>query len=363
LDTYVFAFLEYNPQYLIIPNMEKTQESPEFVRLSQAAAMTLDLMGGSFYRDAKLYCINILLTYSQGCAANCSYCGLSAKRPGEYEEKSFIRVTWPTHSTEDIAQRIADRPDRVKRVCISMITRKKSVEDTVKVARMIREKSDVPISGLISPTITDNNELPLLKDAGIDKIGIAIDAATEELFDFHRGKGAQGPHKWDRYWSCFDAALEVFGKGNVGSHYVVGLGETEFDMISGIQKIRSMGGETHLFSFFPEPNSRLNSHPRPHVETYRRVQLARYLIDNDITTIDTMKFDDKGRLTSFGAETEKHIDTGLPFMTSGCVGTDGTVACNRPYANERPSDEPRNFPFQPTKEEIEAIKKELTTYP
>jgi biotin synthase len=342
--------------------MNTIQESPDYVRLSQAAAMTLDLLGGSFYRDAKLYCINILLTYSKGCSANCAYCGLSKVRPGEYEEKSFIRVAWPIHSTDDIADRIAQRPQSVKRVCISMITQRKAVTDAVEVAKRIRAKSSVPISSLVSPTVMVDSDYADLKNAGVDKVGIAIDCATEELFDLHRGIHANGPHKWDKYWTSFEAALKVFGKGQVGSHFVVGLGETEKQMIESIQRIKDMGGETHLFSFFPEANSRLANHARPSVQHYRRVQISRYMIDNELTHSSKMKFDDEGRVVDFGADFEPVARLGKPFMTSGCIGEDGEVACNRPFANERPSEEFRNFPFLPEPQEIEAIIKEIRDY-
>ncbi len=343
--------------------MNNNQESPEYVRLSQAAAMTLGLMGGSFYRDAKLYCINILLTYSQGCTANCSYCGLSRKRPGDFEKKSFIRVSWPTYSVEEIANRVKEREHHVKRVCISMITRRQAVADTAEVAKKIRAKTNTPISYLISPTVVRDEDFQMLKDAGADKIGIAIDAATPKLFSKHRGAGVGGPHNWGRYWECFDAALKCFGKGNVGSHFVVGLGETEQEMLTSIQKIKNMGGETHLFSFFPEQNSLLADFPRPHVSTYRRVQLARYLIDQGASNMGLMKFDSLGRIVDFGVDATPFINSGKPFMTSGCVGVDGEVACNRPFANERPSEEPRNFPFPPSSEEIAEIAKELKSYP
>jgi len=342
--------------------MDTNQSSPEFVRLSQAAAMTLDLLGGSFYRNAKLYCINLLITYPEGCAANCSYCGLSTKRPGDYEEKSFIRVAWPIHSVSDIAERISEREDRVKRICISMITRRKSVEDTITIAKSIREITDTPISGLVSPTVMMDEDFYKFKEAGIDKIGIAIDTATEKLFDRHRGKDVKGPHSWKKYWDSFEVALKCFGKGMVGSHFVVGLDETEKEMITSIQKIKDMGGLTHLFAFFPEPNSQLKNHARPTIPTYRRIQLAAYLIDNEHTHLDKMKFDDQDRLIDFGTDTEKFINLGKPFMTSGCTGNDGEVACNRPYANERPSEELRNFPFPPEQEEIEKIKEELRSY-
>jgi len=337
-------------------------ESPEYVRTSLAAAMTLDLEPGRFYRDAKLYCINLLLTYSDGCLAKCAYCGLSGSRPGVYEKKSFIRVKWPVYPVDVVIDRMKDGARDIRRVCISMVTRKRAVGHTIEIAGKIASATDIPISLLISPTVTTKEDLVEYKKAGADKIGIAIDAATEELFDKWRGRGVGGPHKWSRYWGCFKEAIEIFGEGNVGSHFIVGLGETEKQMVSAIQAIKDMGGETHLFSFFPEAGSIMASHPIPPLPVYRRIQIARFLIDNGIGRADKMEFDDAGRIVDFGIDKDLLdgvIDAGECFMTSGCVGKDGKVACNRPFANERPSMELRNFPFSPNAEDVAKIRQEI----
>jgi len=55
---------------------ESLLESPQFLRMSLAAAMTLGSKPGLFYRSARFYSINLLLTYRSGCAARCAYCGL-----------------------------------------------------------------------------------------------------------------------------------------------------------------------------------------------------------------------------------------------------------------------------------------------
>jgi len=336
-------------------------ESPEYLRTSLAAAITMGFKNGRFFRDAELYCMNLLITYKDGCTANCAYCGLSKIRPGEYEDKSFIRVSWPLYKTDEIIERIKEN-ERIKRVCISMITRRKAVEDTIEIAKRIRKKSDVPISFLISPTVVIEDDFKLFKEAGADKIGIAIDAATEELFEKYRGKGVNGPHKWKRYWECFREAVKYFGKGNVGSHFIVGLGEREYEMLKAIQDIKDLGGETHLFSFFPEEGSILENHNRPPIPQYRRIQMGRYLIDNDISHLKYMKFDGNGRVLDFGIKIDDFVLKGEPFMTSGCKGKDGRVACNRPFANEKPSEELRNFPFLPEKEDIEKIMEEMWKY-
>ncbi|MGD9158459.1 MAG: radical SAM protein [Desulfobacteraceae bacterium] len=338
------------------------KESPEYLRMSLAAAMTLGFKPGLFYRNARLYCINLLLTYNEGCAAKCAYCGLSNSRPGTYNKKSFIRVTWPQYSLDEIIEGISNRKDRVKRICISMLTNGRSVKDTKDICKKLRTSFDIPVSLLISPTILKYKDLEEFKAAGADKIGVAIDLATKELFDKYRGNGVKGPHKWEKYWQCLEDSIKVFGKGNAGSHFMTGMDETEQEMCNAIQSVRDMGGRTHLFSFFPEAGSQMSDHPMPPIDQYRRIQIARYLIDKRIGDRSMFNFDKSGRLLDFGLseqEMEDVINSGEPFRTSGCEGYDGEVACNRPFANSRPGPEMRNYPFKPEKEDIIRIKQQL----
>ncbi len=346
-----------------VVNGEKPiEESPAYLRMSLAAAMTLGIKKGLFYRNAKLYCINLLLTYPSGCAARCAYCGLSNKREGEYEKKSFIRVAWPVHPLEDIIERVSQRLKKVKRICISQVTNTRSIADTIFIIQKLRSSFDIPVSILVSPTIIDKNDLMDFKKAGADKIGVAIDLASEPLFDKYRGKGVDGPHKWGRYLNCLEDAIDIFGSRNAGSHLVTGMGETEKEMVTAIQKIQDMGGWTHLFSFFPEKASQLKDRPMPDMSHYRRIQLARYLIDKGLSTLERFSFDRKEVVKDFGLDKpalDAVINSGEPFRTSGCEGYDSEVACNRPYGNSRPGSDIRNFPFKPDHGDIQRIRRQM----
>ena len=337
-------------------------ESPRYLRMSLAAAMTLGFQPGLFYRDARLHCINLLFTYGSGCAARCAYCGLSGGRPGDRAGKNFIRVSWPTFSIENIVEAIAARKDRVKRICLSMVTNRRAVGDTKEVCAHLRSSFDIPVSLLISPTILKTADLQDFKNAGADKIGVAIDLATPELFDRYRGSGVGGPHKWDTYWRCLAEALRIFGEGNAGSHFMVGMGETEEEMCRAIQRVRDMGGGTHLFSFFPEAGSAMEDAPQPPVSRYRRVQLARFLIDGGMGSAGRFAYDAQGRIDDYGMAPgvlNEIVESGSPFRTSGCRGYDGEVACNRPYANSRPGPGIRNFPFRPDESDIRRIRMQM----
>jgi lipoyl synthase len=341
--------------------------SPDHVQTSLAAALTLGFQNGSFHRNAKLKGLNLLLRYEEGCSAKCHFCGLSRARTESPGGKTFIRVAWPVYSLDEIIGR-AKGIDQIHRVCLSMITHPRAVEDTLSVVRRLRQETPFFISVLLSPTlIHDKGPLEAMRKAGTERVGIAVDAATPEIFDGLRGRGAGGPHRWDHYWEIVRMAGEVFGKGYAGIHLIVGLGETERDMVEAIRKGQSLGAPTHLFSFFPEKGSPMEGHPLPPVARYRRIQLARWIV-NELSGEMTgempgadrkMRFDDSGRLIDFGMDVSPLIGLGEPFMTSGCPGRDGKVACNRPYGNERPSGPIRNFPFPPEPEDIEEIRRQI----
>ena len=156
------------------PNLPR---SPGHMRMSLAAAMTLGYAPGLFYRDARLHCINLLLTYPEGCRARCAYCGLSAERPAAGHGRSFIRVQWPSHPLDDIVARISEHRQRVERICISMITRRRAVQDTVTVCARLRSSFDIPVSLLILAA-------GLFLVEGLQLLHMALDAgaAPHEVF-------------------------------------------------------------------------------------------------------------------------------------------------------------------------------------
>lgn len=342
--------------------LEAGGASRDEVRVSLAAAMTLDLETGLFYRGARLGCINLLQTHPGGCTARCAYCGLTRERSGSYASKGFIRVRWPTLPFTRVLDAMVRTRDRFARICISMITRRGAARDLVDMAERIRSCLDTPISGLLCPTVTSRDELVAMRDVGVDRIGIAVDTATAELFDRLRGRRARGPHRWERYWDHFAEAVEVFGARMVGCHLIVGLGESEREMAGRLQHVRDVGGVTHLFSFYPEPGSPLGDHEPPPLGQYRRIQVARHLIDEGLADASGFSFDRSGRILSFGVDgssLDEILASGKPFETSGCPGRDGRVACNRPFANSRPGPDLRNYPFALDPEDVARVRRQL----
>lgn len=328
--------------------------SPQHVQLSTAAAITLGLMPGKMHRVDCTHCLNLLVTYPEGCRANCAYCGLARHREEErdFNARNFIRVDWPTASYAEIIRRVKAGGDkgRFQRMCISMITHPQSGADTLALlGRWVAELPHIPVSILSNPTTMERGDLAELKARGAEIFTVALDAATPAVFERTRGATVSSPHDWDRYWRAIGWAAEVFGPERFGVHLIAGLGETERELLEAVQRIRDLGGHSHLFAFFPERGSLMESWPAADPGQWRRVQLGRFLIDHAGARLERMAFDDRGRVADFGVGEQALaalIRSGKPFRTSGCPGSgDPEVsACNRPYGDSMPSDI-RSYPF------------------
>ncbi len=354
-----------NNNYLT-PNMR----SPEYVQMSTAAAITLGIMPGKLYNCSCTRCLNLLLTYPEGCRANCAYCGLARHREAErdYADRNFIRVDWPAAPMEEIAARVGADPEAspFHRMCISMITHPRSDEDTRTVLKTWTDHVDpdaIPISILSNPTTMTRDDVRALRDLGSDIFTVALDAATPEIFDRTRGRGVSSPHTWSKYWEILMHARDIFGPEKFGAHIIVGMGETEFDVLSLVQQLVDLGGHSHMFCFYPEKGSLMDHLPGTPRDQWRRVQLARYLIDYRGIRVEQMKFDDVGRVTDFGvarSELDAIVEAGTAFRTSGCPGkfAKDISACDRPYGDSSPSNI-ASYPFKPEGAHMKKIRAQL----
>jgi biotin synthase-related radical SAM superfamily protein len=327
---------------------------PEKVRVSLGSAVVLGLMKGRLNAEPTTA---YMLTYRRGkCLANCGFCPQAKDSRGRADMLS--RVTWSPFPTEKVISkiRIAYKRRIVRRVCIQALNYPTVFEDLLSLVKGIRSKTEVPVSVSCQPL--DREKMEKLRIAGVNRIGIPLDAATEELFGRVKGRLANGPYTWKEQLQRLGEAVDVFGKGFVTTHLIAGLGETEKEIVQRIQWCVDMGIYPGLFSFTPIRGTALESNPQPPLSYYRRIQIAQYLITHGETRYEKMKFSRDDRLINFGVSEAKlrHvIKGGIPFITSGCPD------CNRPYYNERPRGPLYNYPRLPMSEEISEIEEQIET--
>lgn len=262
-----------------------------------------------------------LLQYApNGCRAGCLFCLQSRKLYGIGKGDYLGRVSWPVVNLEDLASAWK----RVfKRVCFQTVIKPGFAEEALQIINRLRSfEPDLPISLATTPTSTQF--LNSARDLGVNTLGIGLDAASQTLFD-EIGK----PYSWSTYWRFIEKSVEVFGKGNVYVHLVVGLGESLRDLVLVIRRILSLGANVALFNYVDSSGKSPVS-----VRYYRLAQIARYLVENGL---DPEYFIDYQALKVFG---KIPINVRPAFLTSGCPD------CNRPFYNESPRGPLYNIPSE-----------------
>lgn len=274
------------------------------------------------------------------CVMDCGFCAQA--RSSQASALKLSRVTWPEFDQARTLALLAKAVERgdIRRCCLQVTVAEGYFQRTLEVIRAVRATCDVPIDAAILPTNMDQVEELLA--AGVDHIGFGLDAACERVFQ--RVKGGS----WARSLSLIEEAARRFpGRGAV--HLIVGLGETEQEMAETIQRMHDLGFVVGLFAFTPVRGTRLEDASPPPISTYRRMQVAQYLITNNLARIGNFTFAATGQLLSFNLPRLPEIlADGAAFRTSGCPD------CNRPFYNERPGGPMYNYPKALTSQQVEA---------
>jgi len=325
------------------------KHTPERIRVSVGSAIVLGLIRGKI--DAEPTTAYLLTYHKSKCSANCLFCPQARGSSGRADMLS--RVTWPIFPLSKVVEGIkrAVEKGRLKRVCIQALNYPKVFDHIISIASLILSYIKVPLSVSCQPL--NREKLEKLRLVGVERVSIPLDAATKEIFKKVKGKLAGGPYIWERQIEALLEAVKVFGMGNVSTHLIVGLGETEKEILQRIQWCTDNGIFPGMFAFTPIRGTQLEKLPQPPLNVYRRIQVGHYLITRKISRFENFKFNEKGQIINFGVEKkilEHIIESGKPFLTSGCPN------CNRPYYNEKPRGPLYNFPRPLTRLEIEEIK-------
>jgi len=260
------------------------------------------------------------------CLMNCTFCA-QARESGA-SALNLSRVTWPEYELEAVAGRLVQTVTRgdIRRACLQVTVTPDAFAQSLSILRAVKAVTNVPFDVAILPR--DLDQVRQLVDAGADHIGFGLDAASERVF--RQVKGGS----WARSLALIEDTARTF-PGRAAVHLIVGLGETEHEMVQRVQWAHDRDVTVGLFAFTPVHGTHLAHRPPPSLAAYRRVQAARWLIVHDLARARDMVFDGDGRLASLGAELPAG---GEPFRTSGCPD------CNRPFYNEQPGGPLYNYP-------------------
>lgn len=130
----------------------------------------------------------------------------------------------------------------------------------VESALAIKAAVDLPIQGQCEPP-DDDAWFTRMRQAGIDTLGMHLEVVTEELRARIMPGKASVPI--ERYMTAFAAAVPVFGRGQVSTYILAGLGDTREALLAIAEKLIAIGVYPFIVPFVPISGTPLEDHPSP----------------------------------------------------------------------------------------------------
>lgn len=190
----------------------------------------------------------MFFTLYRTCKRGCKFCPLTYSK-----EKTH-------HSLNDIIGRIKENKDPLS---IGITTAnppylktKDIVDEICFIASKIKETTNSKIPIGVSLNSPNADELSLLKKYGIDEIRLNLETPNEEL-----AKSIMPNKAIKDIYLSIENAVTTFGVGKVSSNIIVGLGESDEDIIYGVEKLASIGSIATLYPYDQINNNHLFFRP------------------------------------------------------------------------------------------------------
>lgn len=125
-----------------------------------------------------------------------------------------------------------------------------------------------------------------LKRSGADTLGMHLEVLSEEVRQEMMPGKARVPVSY--YMEAFDAAVKVFGRGQVSTYIIAGLGDTQDQILEMSQQLIQLGVYPFIVPFVPISGTPLESHPVPSSQFMTDVlkPVGQMLIDHGMLSKD-----------------------------------------------------------------------------
>lgn len=127
-------------------------------------------------------------------------------------------------------------------------------------AAAIRAAVDLPIQAQCEPP-DDPRWFDRLRAAGVDTLGMHLEAVTPAVRARIMPGKATVP--LDVYWQAFERAVAVFGRGQVSTYILAGLGDSPAAILAACERLVALGVYPFVVPFVPIAGTPLEDHPAP----------------------------------------------------------------------------------------------------
>jgi radical SAM protein (TIGR04043 family) len=150
-------------------------------------------------------------------------------------------------------------------------------------AAAIKARTELPIQGQCEPP-SDFAWFRRLRSAGVDSLGMHLEVWNEEVRRQIMPGKAEVSVAF--YLEAFASAVAVFGRGQVSTYLLAGLGDSVQDLLEASSHLIAMGVYPFVVPFVPVSGTALARHRPPSAEFMRSVlrPLGQWLIEAGMTS-------------------------------------------------------------------------------
>jgi radical SAM protein (TIGR04043 family) len=242
-----------------------TRSTPRFYELC-----TKD--GVPYHKIALLHSTNVLAsTVLQTCfryndpVNACQFCALGDSLRGG---RTLARKT--PEQLAEVAE-AALRLDAVENVVLTTgtpSTPDRGAAHLADCARAIKDATELPIQVQCEPP-EDFAWFDRLRAAGADALGLHLEAVEPAVRALVIPGKNQVPLSF--YFQAFASAVNVFGRGNVSTYLIAGLGDSHASLVDVADRLTRLGVYPFVVPFVPLQGTPMQSHPAPSSDFMRAV--------------------------------------------------------------------------------------------
>lgn len=231
--------------------------TPRFYALSTAD-------GVPYWKIARLHGTDVLATtVLQTCMrygkreTSCQFCAIGRS----LASRSTLAEKTPAQLAE--VARAAVELDGVRHVVLTTgtpATPDRGASVLAAAARAIKAAVSIPVQGQCEPP-ADLAAFDDLATAGIDSLGMHLEAVTEEVRRRIMPGKAEVPVA--AYMAAFERAVAVFGRGQVSTYILAGLGDPVEAIVETCRVLVALGVYPFVVPFVPIAGTPLEAHPPP----------------------------------------------------------------------------------------------------
>jgi radical SAM protein (TIGR04043 family) len=152
-------------------------------------------------------------------------------------------------------------------------------------AHAIKEATGLPVQAQFEPP-EDLTVLEIVKELGVDTVGIHVESMDQEVLD--RVAPAKGRTGVEGYFRCWERAVEIFGRGQVTTYVILGMGEEPNLTAELCRRAVDIGVYPFVVPLRPIPGSLLQGEippPPDYVESMYR-QVVPYVVQHGLGSWD-----------------------------------------------------------------------------